>query len=218
MSREAWSTLALVVALIVVAAVAWSFELRPPLRVDAAKLGAFPKGLDEWEAYDVPLESGVESMLRADINLQRVYLHPLGDLVWLYVGYYSTDRGGAPEHTPETCYPSSGWRIVEQRRVAIDENRALRANEFVVEKAGERRLVHFWYRSYRTASVLGLFGLGVDHFVGRIEAGRADGALVRISTPLDADDEITARSRLFEFARSLENQLATAWPEESPSR
>ena len=53
--------------------------------------------------------------LRADFNLQRAYTGPAGSLIWLYLGYYGTDRGGRPEHTPRGCYTGAGWGIEQAR-------------------------------------------------------------------------------------------------------
>jgi hypothetical protein len=51
--------------------------------------------------------------------------------------------------------------------------------------------------------------------VGRLTRGRADGALIRISTPLSGDDEISARGRLLGFAAALDPLIAERWPTES---
>jgi EpsI family protein len=213
--REA-ATIALVVALVAVGAAAWSLQLRPTLHVDASPLEALPRALDGWEAVDVPLEESVESMLRADHNVQRVYAHGLGGLVWLYVGYYGTERGGQPEHTPAVCYRAHGWNVGERRVLEIDPRRGLRVNEFVVEKGGRRELVHFWFRSYRSTGLLGGIDQTLDRLVGRLLRGRADGSLVRISTALGGDgDEAAARARLAQFAAELESALALHWPDES---
>jgi EpsI family protein len=214
--RDAGS-IALAAALVAVGAVAWALQLRPPLRVDASPLEGLPLQLGGWSAVDVPLEDEVTSMLRADYNVQRAYLHPLGDSVWLYVGYYGTDRGGRPEHTPGACYRAHGWDIGEHRVLELDPDGKLRVNEFVVEKDGRRDLVHFWFQSYRTPSLTGGLDQTLDRLVGRLLHGRADGSLVRLSTELGPGrDEATARSRLAQFAVVLEPQLAAHWPQESP--
>jgi len=59
--------------------------------------------------------------------------------------------------------------------------------------------------------------ISLDHLVGRVRTGRADGALVRLSTPVEGDDEATARSRLRAFAAALDLQLAANWPTETPA-
>jgi EpsI family protein len=89
----------------------------------------------------------------------------------------------------------------------------LRANELVVESEGDRRLVLFWYRSERRTGITGSLGLSLSHLRDRLLRGRADVALVRVSTPIDGD-ETSARSRLAGFAAEIDQQLAAHWPRE----
>jgi hypothetical protein len=63
--------------------------------------------------------------------------------------------------------------------------------------------------------MLGGWHQNVDRFVGRLTHGRADGALIRISTPLSGGDVIGARGRLLGFASALDPLLAERWPTES---
>jgi len=211
------ANLVLAVALLLVGGFAWSLQLRSRLEVHARALSALPADLDDWHSRDIPLEEPVESMLRADAKVQREYVRPLGDSVWLFVGYYGTESGGRPEHTPGVCYPANGWRIERRRVVTIDAARGLRAIEYLVEKDGHRDLVQFWYRSHQRTGMLGDLEMSVDHLLGHLRTGRADGALVRISTPLEGNDEAAARDRLMAFAVALDSQLAQRWPTETPA-
>jgi EpsI family protein len=215
MSRDRAASLALSLALVAVGAAAWALQLRAPLRVDAAALAALPPALGDWRARDVPLENEVEAMLRADWNLQREYARPGSPPVSLYVGYYGTARGGAPEHTPWVCYPSNGWTIESNERLDAD---GLRAHELVVTQNEQRRLVLFWYQSWRRAGLLGSFDVTLDHVLSRLRTERADGALVRISTDLPPGGELAARSRLVSFGGALVSALAAHWPEERAAR
>jgi EpsI family protein len=199
---------------LLVGAAVWWLELRPALRVDASRLGALPLEIGAWRGESIELEATVERILRADFNLQRAYFRPdQGEPVWLYVGYYGTERGGRPEHTPHQCYPSAGWRIESQDEL---EQAPLRGNEWVVAQDGERQLVLFWYQSSRRAGMVDDLELSADHLSGRLHEGRADGALVRLSTPL-SPDQPAARARLVEFARALDPLLAERWPIEFPA-
>lgn len=216
-TRERWQTSLLVVVLVAVGGVAWFFQLRPPLEVvDAGSLDALPRRIEAWVASDVPLRSTVEAILRADHNVQRVYEHPDAPSIALYVGYYGTRRGGRPEHTPQVCYPMAGWAVIEQGDRVVDGDRGLRVNEMRVEREGEPRLVHFWYRSFRSTGMLGAFDQLRDRLVGRVREGRSDGALVRLSTSL-IDDEAAARERLHAFASRIDPLLGEHWPEERPA-
>lgn len=218
MKSERWITLSVALLMALVGAVAWGFQLRSALRVDASRLSNLPEQIDGWSSRELPIDQNVESMLRADFNVQRAFLHPEGQVVWLYIGYYGTDRGGTPEHTPPACYSAHGWSLSDRETLVVDRPRGLRANQAVAEREGERRLVLFWYRSYRRTGILGTFALGVDHVLGRLTEGRADGALVRLSTPLEDGGDLAASSRLVSFARILDAEIDRHWPAEVPLR
>jgi EpsI family protein len=206
----------LALALLAAGALAWSMQLRPPLAVDVQPLAQLPTRIGAWRALDdLPLEPAVEAELRADFNLERVYVGPAPEAVWLYIGYYGTERGGRPEHTPRGCYPGQGWAIADTRvlRVAPGE---LRVNEYLVEREGQRQLVHFWYRSHRRSGMLGGWDQNLDRIIGRIAHGRADGALIRVSTPVHPEGDHEARGRLMAFASELDPLLAGHWPRETP--
>jgi EpsI family protein len=215
MTADKLGTWALAVVALAVGALAWWLQTRSALAVDPSPLASLPLTVGSWESRDVPLESMVESILRADFNVQRVYFHASAEApIWLYLGYYGTDRGGRPEHVPRGCYTGAGWGI-ESARV-VDDGTGWRTNEYRVAKGHERQLVHFWYRSSRRTGMMGGIDQRLDQVLGRFGTGRADGALVRISTTLPAAGETEARAELFAFGRELDRQLAAHWPIERP--
>ena len=217
-SGTGW-TVAITLLLLANAVFAWVMLLRPSLEVDARPLDAVPVELGGWQGTSLPVDDAVADMLRADFNLQRAYTHPFGGLVFAYVGYYGTTRGGRPEHTPRMCYQAQGWEIVEDRTFAANPSIGLEVNEVVVQREGERRLVHFWYRTRRNTGLVAELALIVDHALGRLLDGRADGALVRLSTPIVGQDGlVAARSRLTEFGAHFERKLGDHWPiEQAPT-
>jgi EpsI family protein len=215
MKGERLATALLVAALVGVGAAGWWLQLRPDLDVDATALASLPTQIDGWSAQDVALDDAVEAELRADLNLQRVYLDSTGSVVWMYVGYYGTERGGRPEHTPRGCYTGAGWSIEETRRVPADASGERFVNEYLVARDGARQLVHFWFRSQRSERLLGGLDQNLDRVIGRLADGRADGALVRLSADLEGGDEVAARGRLLAFGAALEPLLAERWPRET---
>ena len=212
---EKLATPLIAILLIGVGALSWRLQLGSAFEVEADALSGLPHEIARWSGEDVPIDEGVVAMLAADYHVQRTYRHPLGGLVWLYVGYYGTERGGRPEHTPWVCYPSNGWTIVRSEVVDVADADLGHVNELVIEKDGHRRLVHFWYQSHRRAGMLGDLDLGWERLVSRLQTGRADGSLVRLSTPLfDPADEGPMRSQLISFGRSVVPLLRESWPEE----
>lgn len=211
---ERVGTLLVVAALVLAGGLAWWVELRPPLAPVPTSLGGIPLQIGSFEGADLPVGATVESILEADYHLQRAYEHVHGDLVWLYVGYYGTNKGGTPEHPPRVCYTAHGWEILDTRTVPREADGSDDATEYLVELEGQRRLVLYWYRSFRATNLRSIFELRVDHVIGQLTEGRADGALVRLSTPIADGDRVAARNRLLHFAALLEDELQTAWPEE----
>ena len=214
-NNDRWLTTGLALVVLATGAISWGVYLGDSLQVRAETLAEIPIQIDRWEGEEVEVETGVAEMLDADFNVQRAYFHPVGGLVWLYVGYYGTERGGRPEHTPWACYPSNGWEIVRKEVIELDSASGFKANEIVVERDGELRLVHFWYQSYRREGMLGDFDQAVERLRNRVIDGRADGSLVRLSTPIGGPEtESGARIRLKQFAHLLVPLLREHWPEE----
>ena len=208
---------AIILILVVAGCAVWWVHFRMPIELDPNSFDRISLTLDRWQGEEIALSDAVAEMLRADSQIRRRYQNPNSDLVWLYVGYYRTDRGGRPEHTPWVCYPSQGWVIlsaIEMPAVgASSEGLGGKLNEIVVEQGGERRLVHFWYQTHRTKSIATETRLTIDHVLGRLSVtGRADGALVRLSTPIDRTGITPARRRLRNFATVLAPALSENWP------
>ncbi|MBW2243285.1 MAG: EpsI family protein [Deltaproteobacteria bacterium] len=208
-------TIALCAGLGLAGAGAWWLTLRAPLRAEAASLEALPMKIGRYQAETIRVEDTVESILNATYNVQRAYHHPHGEIVWLYLGYYSTARGGTPEHTPRACYSAHGWEVASARTLVRDVATDLAANEYIVELGGERRMVLFWYQSFRSEDLLSTLALRIDHIRGQLSEGRGDGALVRLSTPIRHGDREAARSRLLAFAANLAPEVARHWPVET---
>jgi EpsI family protein len=213
MSERA-ATAAALLLLVLAGAAAWGLQMRAPLEPQTESLRSIPFEISSFIGVDTPIGDNVEEMLSADFNVQREYLHPLGQLVWVYIGYYGTERGGTPEHTPRACYLAHGWRVVDEQAVVTDPASGAQAMEYLVEAGANRQLVMFWYRSHRATGMLSTLALQLDHVAGRLTSGRGDGALIRLSTPLTGLDRDAARALLVSFAKLIEPQLAATWPTE----
>ncbi|MBB85061.1 MAG: EpsI family protein [Deltaproteobacteria bacterium] len=201
----------LVVVLLVVGALSWWLTLRPVLEPDPTRFDALPERLNGWQSVEIEMDEGVSEMLAADHNVQRAYLHPQRYVVFFYLGYYGTRRGGTPEHTPDVCYPAQGWEILSAMDRSVGGDEGFDVREFVLEKDGERRLVHYWYRTSHATGITSTARLRLQHFWGRLTANRGDGALVRLSTLIEADDVEDARSRLYGLDVAFEHAVEDAW-------
>ncbi|MCR9093710.1 MAG: EpsI family protein [bacterium] len=213
MNARRGEAIALISILCLTAIVSWAFLLRPVAEHDPTSFDRLPRILNDWISIDLEMDDDVSEILGADHNLQRAYQHPLGYHVFVYIGYYDTSSGGAPEHTPDVCYPAQGWQILDsvQQRVGGEEGLVMR--ELLVERGGEQRLVHFWYRTKTASGITSVTGLRLSHVVGRMTENRGDGALIRVSTAIGEGGVTAARLRLFGIDRAVEASVDQVWPQ-----
>lgn len=218
MERSDWPIALATLALLVVGVAAWQLYLREPALVDTRSLAGLPLELGAWSGEEIDVADQVSEMLEADVNIQRAYAHEIDGFVWFYLGYYGSQEGTAPIHTPPYCYESQGWKILSASVVPLGSGQ-LSANELVVEREGQRRLVRFWYQSHNRSGMLTNFDRVLSRMQGLLLDGRSDGSLVRVSTPLADPGELPrARARLVSFVREMEPELTRHWPAEySPS-
>jgi EpsI family protein len=163
----------------------------------------FPSQVGEWRAMnDMAMDDAVIAELQPDDYLNRNYVSRSGRVLNLFVGYFSSRRDGRAPHSPEWCLPGAGWQSLSTRVVQIDlpEGSRIPANEYVVEKAGQRVVVVYWYHQGQKpiASELGAQLYAIPDMMLH---GRTDTSLVRIITPTAADDVSSARETGFSFAR-----------------
>jgi EpsI family protein len=225
---HAFSSAVTIALLLIVGGFGWWLYLRPASEVDPRTIERTASDMAGWKGMDIPISDSVERILRADAHVQRIYENQNGEFVALYVGYYGTRRGGRPEHTPWMCYPAAGWRILAATKrpfvtrsgipgVADPNPVAGEMNELVVELGADRDLVRFWYSTHRSPALATETALTLDHVIGRFSpTGRADGALVRISTPIDEGGIEAARDRLERFSDPLTRELRHHWPGARP--
>ena len=207
----------LLAVLLLTGAAAWWLLLRPVPETNPHALDALPSTLDGWQAVDIEIDQAVTEMLNADHNVQRAYHHPLGYTVFVYIGYYGAARGGVPEHTPDVCYPSQGWKIVESQGQIVGGRDGLALHEYLVENGNARRLVHFWYRTSRSSGITSILALRIRQFLGRLTNEGTDGSLIRLSIALRDSNIETARQQLFSLDLRVEAELDKVWPDEKPA-
>ena len=175
-------------------------EAVPPLQ----PLAEFPHRLGPWTGRDHRFEDYVYEQLKVSDSLLREYRRPDGARLYLYVGYYASQREGMQIHSPKHCMPGGGWvprwaRDVELADPALPGGR-LTARETLYAKGGSQTLFLYWYQMARrfTTNEYMLKLYMIDH---AIRYHRTDAAFVRLSTAVVRDDAERAKGVLVDFAR-----------------
>ena len=213
-ARHFWLMLALLVAggavINVWAAAGESRAPRKPLAEFPAEVGAWRQ-----RGRDVRFDAATEAVLRADDYVSRDYVAGDGvSAASLYVGYYSTQRTGATYHSPLNCLPGSGWTLNEPGTVEIkpaDGSAAFEANRYIIEHAGDRQLLVYWYQG-RGRTVASEYLDKAYTVFDSIRRRRSDGSMVRVIVPVRGSER-EALERAAEFASQVEPRLAAYVPD-----
>jgi exosortase D (VPLPA-CTERM-specific) len=176
---------------------------------------AFPRALAGWTGAPAALEPRVERVLGADDYLAALYRHP-GEAqpIDLFLSYYRSQTDGSFIHSPEVCLPSAGWEVAAIAPVTVAlPGLALRLNRAVIQKGLERQLVYYWFEG-RGRHVAGDFAAKFHTVADSLRLGRTDGGLVRLITPLGADERAAAAdARLTRFLAAVAGPLPRFIPE-----
>lgn len=175
---------------------------------------AFPEMVGGWKGQeDGVLDSEVLGILKVDDYLMRRYVDGAGRSLWLYVGYWATQRKGAQMHSPKNCLPGGGWEPLEFSRLAIDlpgGRDSITVNRYVIQKDRNMQVVLYWYDSQGRA-IPGEVQAKIAMVRNSIVRNRTDGALIRVSSPV-SDGVAETTDRLVAYVRALSPILAEYLP------
>jgi EpsI family protein len=176
-------------ALVLIGATAFAIS-RPtgatgrPLR---GSLEFVPATIHDWRSGGAPPSDALPEDTRAPHRLVRTYQK--GALpIWVSVGYYPLQDTTKRPPARELLFPRSGWTHLSEQSVALpvaadDRSSELNANLVLMTTGGRRLTILYWYQ-------IGQRAVGSDHWYraavvyNRLVHGRADGALIRVASPV----------------------------------
>ena len=167
-------------------------------------LNTFPLQLRGWQGIDLPLEPRIVQALGVSDYLDRAYQSADNSPVFLYVGYYKSQRTGVSIHSPKNCLPGGGWEPVAAGHVALRLPSGEQAivNQYVVENGLRRQVVLYWYQSHGRVIASEYRGK-VYMVLDSLRLNRTDAALVRVSSPIAKQDEQTSYEQVIAFAQDF---------------
>jgi EpsI family protein len=166
-----------------------------------------PRVLGEWSmVQDIPLETEVMELLKADDTLNRTYVErPGANTLSLYIAYFRSQKTGVAPHSPKVCLPGSGW--VPSNSDMVDLNVAgspipIHANRYIVRKGNYSSLVLYWYQT-PTRTIASEYMAKVYTVVDAFRYRRSDTSLVRVVAPIENGDEQAALKRATGFVQAF---------------
>ncbi|HZS12715.1 MAG TPA: EpsI family protein [Nitrospirales bacterium] len=154
----------------------------------------FPMAIESWQGQEIRLPQDVLDVLKADDVLLRAYRRPDGTLLWLYAGYYQSQRAGATYHSPLNCLPGGGWSILSREEVPVTVGgRTMRINRVLIAKGLDKQLVLYWYQD-RGRIIPNEYRAKAYLIWDAMTRNRTDGALVRVSLPVSGSTDMAFRT------------------------
>ena len=172
-------------------------------------LEEIPLILDGWRGEDSKMQMKTIDILGVDDYVSRMYIK--GNFsIWVYVGYYASQKKGALIHSPRHCYPAAGWQIIKMSKDAIKiPSKKIVVNRLLLKKGEEEQLVFYWYIE-RDRIITNEYKAKFYLIFDRIFRQKSNGALIEFSAPILYSIDNTAKMEK-EFVRVfypiLENYL-----------
>ena len=166
----------------------------------------FPVRIDGWQGDVDRLESIYLDALKLDDYLLVNFARP-GDAapVNLYVAYYASQRAGESIHSPRSCIPGGGWKIVSVEPITLPDvtmgGKPVRVNRTLIQKGDTKQVVYYWFQG-RGRNLVNEYRTKFYLLWDAIQKNRTDGALVRLTTlVMPTESEADADRRLQAFAK-----------------
>lgn len=182
-------------------------------------LSELPMTIGTRTAVDIAMDADVLQVLGKGDFLNRLYLPqpqptgaaPTSDVagartpIWLFIGYFPTQRTGQSIHSPQNCLPGAGWSFessgVTQLTDAADKKYTV--GEYLIANGSSTQEVLYWYQLHGR-SIAGDYAAKLYTLADSVRYGRTDAALVRVITPVEPGEERQqAHARAVGFAEQI---------------
>ena len=136
--------------------------------------------------------------------------------VWLYVGFYQSQRTGATYHSPKNCLPGAGWQFIESDFITLtmSDQARITVNKVLIQKGLDKQVILYWYHDRGRVIASEYWAKGYLVW-DAMTKNRSDGSLVRISVPVKDATVQEAFDQGVEFLRDLWPTLLEYMPDHS---
>ena len=173
-----------------------------------------PFQIASWRMVeDIPLETDVQELLKADDYLNRIYVNSQGQQVSLYVAFFKTQKTGVAPHSPMVCLPGNGWVPQAKSTIPLDVSGMqgpVNVNRYVVAKGDIKSVVLYWYQTHNRV-IASEYAAKVFTVLDSIQYRRSDTSLVRVVVPAIGNTD-----RADQLARSFAETIFTPLREYLP--
>lgn len=167
-------------------------DRRAEVRPERLGFEHFPLQVGDWVGREDRLEQIFLDALKLDDYLMTDFRRADGGLINFYVAYYGSQQAGSAAHSPRACIPGGGWQIDELEAKRLPELRVdgqpLVVNRLIIKRGDTRQLVYYWFQQ-RGRVITSEYLVKWYLFYDAVTRNRTDGALVRVTTPVDRTED-----------------------------
>ena len=201
----------------------------------------FPLDLaGEWKGKELGIEEDVLAVLKLSDYMMRVYAPVIAQggeekavsegegfkaqlartesylPVWLYVGFYQSQRTGATYHSPKNCLPGAGWQFMKSdfSTLTMPDGAKITVNNVLIQKGIEKQVILYWYHD-RGRIIASEYWAKIYLVWDAMTKNRTDGSLVRISIPVNDGNVQEAFNQGVGFLHDLWPTLLQHMPDHS---
>ena len=178
-----------------------------------AEFATIPLKLDGYAGEERRFSEQSYEVLQADTTTLRIYRDSLGEQLWLFIGYFESQKYGSQIHSPKHCLPGSGWRIRhhESFRLQLD-GFDHDINRLIIRERDNQQLMLYWFET-RGGVIREEFGLKWDLMINSLLLRPTDAAMVRINLPLLPGEKAQAATdRAVAYLRTFYPSISRALP------
>jgi EpsI family protein len=186
-------------------------EVLPPRK----GLALFPAEIGPWTGTTLTIPSEDLSILGPGEFLERLYHGPNQTDIDLFIAYFPSQRTGNTIHSPKHCLPGSGWTPIQSSVIHVPwgNGKILNANYYVLQLGLNREVVIYWFQSHGR-TVASEYWARLYLVEDSLRLNRSDGALVRVITPLAAQESVQdGKQRALAFTKRILPLLGGYIPE-----
>ena len=199
--------------IILVAGGSFSLALRHPPETSPAgvRLASIPSVKNGWIGRDISIGPAVEEALDVNQYVYREYVNGSGLSVWLFVGYFTSQKFGSGIHSPRNCLPGSGWEIVNRSYSPLPGDSSLSVNRMNILRGESRQVMYYWFVT-RAGHLNNEYSLKGSLIKSALLGDPTDAAFIRINTAMSAFSPTDAEKGVEEFVRIFEKEIYSALP------
>ena len=186
---------------------------RAEVNLERKIFSQFPMQIGEWAGKKEKIDNASLDLLKLDDYIMADYKKS-NDVVNFYVAFYEQQETGGAAHSPKTCLPGGGWRILSHTEIPLDKTPlSASINRFVIGQGEYKQVVYYWFQQ-RGKTIASEYAVKWHMLIDSIKVNRTDGSLVRLTSLVGPHEDVEkADKRLLDFAQHVTPLLQEYIPE-----